>query len=290
MNDNGKHLRVAHGDAKLLDAVRRAARQEQFLEVVSAEEARARFERHLDLAPLAGEIVPLAAALGRVLSGDMVAASDVPPFDRANVDGFAVAAADTVGASDATPRRLALNAEVLVCGRAPTLAVAPRTATTIATGGVVPRGADAVVMIEQTELVETPDGPAIDIRRAVAPGAFVASAGSDIARGEALLRRGAEVGSRELGMLAACDRAGVPAAGGADAVPGVRRPTVAGPPPGDELEQPGEAPRPGAGYDCTAALLTAAIQEAGGEPVPFGAFADDEAVLAAAVGRALDAC
>jgi len=281
MNDNGKHLRVAHGDAKLLDAVRRAARQEQFLEVVSAEEARARFERHLDLAPLAGEIVPLAAALGRVLSGDTVAASDVPPFDRANVDGFAVAAADTVGASDATPRRLALNAEVLVCGRAPTLAVAPRTATTIATGGVVPRGADAVVMIEQTELVETPDGPAIDIRRAVAPGAFVSSAGSDIARGETLLRRGTEVGSREIGMLAAC---------GIAAVPVVRRPKVAVLSTGDELVQPGETLRPGAVYDSNAAILAAAIQEAGGEPVPFGAFADDEAVLAAAVGRALDAC
>src|SRR5215510_6076001 len=111
MNDNGKHLRVAHGDAKLLDAVRRAARQEQFLEVVSAEEARARFERHLDLAPLAGEIVPLDAALSRVLAADVVAPTDVPPFDRAGVDGFAVAADDTAGATDAVPRRLRLNAE-----------------------------------------------------------------------------------------------------------------------------------------------------------------------------------
>src|SRR5258708_24873060 len=94
-----------------LDAVRRAARQEQFLEVVSAEEARSRFEQQLDLSPLAGEIVPLAAALGRVLSGDVPARTDAPPFDRANVDGFAVRAADVSGATEAAPRRLALNAQ-----------------------------------------------------------------------------------------------------------------------------------------------------------------------------------
>src|SRR2546423_2687510 len=138
----------------LLAAVRRAARQEQFLEVVSAEEARTRFAQHIDLAPLAPETVALAAALGRVLSHDVSAPIDVPPFDRANVDGFAVRAADITGASDTAPRRLRLNAEVIVCGHAPLLDVAPGSATTIATGGVVPRGADAVVMIEQTDLLE----------------------------------------------------------------------------------------------------------------------------------------
>ena len=83
-------------NAELLDAVRRAARQEQFLEVVSAEEARARFERALDLSPLPAETVALAAALGRVLAHDLVAPLDVPPFDRSGVDGFAVRAADTL--------------------------------------------------------------------------------------------------------------------------------------------------------------------------------------------------
>ena len=123
--------------------------------MVSAEEARARFARHLDLAPLPAETVALAAALGRVLAHDVGAPIDVPPFDRANVDGFAVRAADIAGATDTAPRRLALNAEVVVCGHAPAMEVAPGSATTIATGGVVPRGADAVVMIEHTELLET---------------------------------------------------------------------------------------------------------------------------------------
>src|SRR5438132_4738297 len=224
----------------LLDAVRAAARQEQFLEVVSAEEAQARFARHLDLAPLPAERVPLADALGRVLAGDVAAAVDAPPFDRANVDGFAVRAADTTGASDAAPRRLRLNGEVLVCGRAPALTVAPGTATAIATGGVMPRGADAVVMIEHTELIEAAGGPAIEVRRAVAPGQFVSHAGSDIARGETLLRRGAAISSREIGMLAACGFAQVDV---------VRRPKVAVLSTGDELVPLGAPLRPGAVYD-----------------------------------------
>ena len=265
----------------LLDAVRDAARQEQFLEVVSAEEARARFERHLDLTPLPGETVPLAAALGRVLAADVLAASDAPPFDRANVDGMAVRAADTAGAADGAPRRLLLNAEVLVCGRPPALTVGSGSATAIATGGVMPRGADAVVMVEHTELIETADGPAIDLRRAVAPGQFVSHAGSDIARGEMLLRRGALVTSREIGMLAAS---------GLDRVAVVRRPKVAVLSTGNELVAPGEPLRPGAVYDSNGEILAAAIAEAGGEPVRLGAFPDDEPALADAVRRALETC
>jgi putative molybdopterin biosynthesis protein len=114
--------------------------------------------------------VPLAAALSRVLAADVVAAVDAPPFDRSNVDGFAVRAADTVGASDAASRRLALNAEVVTCGIAPAVEVGAGTATAIATGGVIPRGADAVVVIEHTDLVEDGGAPAIDVRRAAASG------------------------------------------------------------------------------------------------------------------------
>ena len=113
----------------ILATIRRAARQEQFLEVVPAEEARARFARHVDLSPLPGETVGLSAALGRVLACDVSASIDVPPFDRANVDGFALRSADTVGASDAAPRRFRLNGEVIVCGHAPATVVA-ETATT----------------------------------------------------------------------------------------------------------------------------------------------------------------
>ncbi len=265
--------------AAILDAVRRAARQEQFLDVVSAAEARRRFEACIDRSPLGGESLPLAAVLSRVLANDVVAPVDAPPFDRSNVDGFAVRAADTAGASDGAPRRLTLNAEVVACGVEPALEVAPGTATAIATGGVIPRGADAVVMIEHTELLEDEAAPAIELRRAAASGQFMSYAGSDIARGETLLRKGARLGSREIGMLAACGLAEIEV---------VRRPRVAVLSTGDELVEPGRPLTPAGVYDSNGAIIAAAIVEAGGEPVPFGAFPDEEVALELAMRTALD--
>src|SRR5690606_10903153 len=107
------------------------------------------FHARLDLAPLGAEEVALGASLGRVLARDVVAAVDAPPFDRSNVDGFALRAADTNGASDAAAKTLKLNHEVIACGHAPSVEVRSGTATAIANGGVIPRGADAVIMIEQ---------------------------------------------------------------------------------------------------------------------------------------------
>jgi putative molybdopterin biosynthesis protein len=265
----------------LLAAIRRAARQEQFLEVVSAEEARARFTRHLDLSPLPSESAGLAMALGRVLACDVAAPIDVPPFDRANVDGFALRSADSMGASDGAPRRFRLNGEVIVCGHSPALEVTAGSATTIATGGVIPRGADAVAMIEHTDLVDDGGAPAIDLRRAVAPGQFISYAGSDIARGEVVLRRKTRLSSREIGMLAAC---------GLGEIEVVRKPKVAVLSTGDELAALGSALGSAQVYDSNGAIIAAAVAEAGGEPVSFGAFPDDEAALERAVRAALAAC
>jgi putative molybdopterin biosynthesis protein len=266
-------------DSDLVSRVRAAARQEQFLEVVSAEEAHVRFERHLDLTPLTAETVVLAAARTRVLAHDVVAAVDAPPFDRSIVDGFAVRAADTVGASDGNPKTFTLNPEVIACGHMPTAPVVAGTCTAIATGGVIPRGADAVAMIEQTELVEE-GALRIELRRAAAPGQFVSYAGSDIARGETLLRRGTRIGAREIGMLAAC---------GLDRIEVVRRPKVAVLSTGDELIEPGRPLKPAGVYDSNSAIIAAAVAEAGGEPLMLGSYPDDAVALEKAVREALAA-
>jgi putative molybdopterin biosynthesis protein len=129
-----------------------AFQQQQFLEVIDRDEAERRFRALLDLRPLDAETVPLADALGRVLAEDVVAPLDVPSFDRSNVDGFAVQATDTFGSSEDRPRTLRLNAETLPTGVAPREAVIAGTATAIATGAMLPRGADAVVMIEFTNV------------------------------------------------------------------------------------------------------------------------------------------
>ena len=253
--------------------------QDQFLTIRSREEALARFEAALFPRQLPSETRRLADVLGRALAEDVVAPIDVPPFDRSNVDGFAVRSADLARASEGTPVRLALTDETISCGIAPTRPVLPGTATAIATGGPVPRGADAIVMIEHTQPVGEAGGDgAIEVRRAASPGQFVSYAGSDIARGEALLRSGTIVGSREIGMLAACGIAEVLV---------TRRPRVAILSTGDELVQPGDGLRPAAIYDTNGAIVTAAIAENGGDASFLGAIADNAAMLEAAMRKAL---
>jgi molybdenum cofactor synthesis domain-containing protein len=249
--------------------------QDQFLTILSREDALARFEAALFPRDLPSGRRALSDAIGCALAEDVVAPIDVPPFDRSNVDGFAVRSADLASASETAPVRLELNDEVIACGVAPAKPVLSGTATSIATGGPVPRGADAIVMVEHSQ----PLGDrAIEVRRAASPGQFVSYAGSDIARGETLLRVGTLIGSREIGMLAACGIAEVSV---------VRRPRVAVISTGDELVQPGHPLRPAAIYDTNGAIVAAAITENGGEAKFLGAVVDDEAQLEAAMRKAL---
>ena len=249
--------------------------QDQFLTILSREEALERFEAALFPRDISAEQRKLAEAVGCTLARDIVSPIDVPPFDRSNVDGFAVRSTDLASAAESAPVHLTLNEEVIACGTSPTQLVLPETATPIATGGPIPRGADAVVMVEHTQ----PSGErAIEVRRAASPGQFVSFAGSDIARGEALLRAGTVIGSREIGMLAACGIAEVPAR---------RSVRVAVISTGDELVQPGQPLRPAAIYDSNGAIVTAAINENGGNAVFWGAIPDDEEQLEAAMHRAL---
>src|SRR5438874_807719 len=127
-------------------------RQEQFLTVIDRDEALRRFRAHLDLSPLEPETTALAAAHGRVLAGDIRAPADVPGFDRSNVDGFAVRAEDTFGASEVSPVSLVLHPHAVAAGVHPGVEVAAGSAVAVATGAVVPRGASAVVMVEHTDV------------------------------------------------------------------------------------------------------------------------------------------
>lgn len=249
--------------------------QHQFLTVLSREDALTRFEAALFPRVLPTEDRALADALGFVVAIDVVAVVDVPPFDRSNVDGFAVRSEDLVAACEELPVRLCVNAEVIACGRAPQLEVLRGSATPIATGGPIPRGADAVVMLEHSQ----PGGDGvIEIRQATLPGRFLSCAGSDIARGDVLLRAGTLIGSREIGILAAS---------GVGRVPVVKRPSVAILSTGDELVQPGEPMRPAAIFDTNGAIVTAAVSENGGESHFLGACPDDpdrlEAIMRAAL-------
>jgi putative molybdopterin biosynthesis protein len=200
--------------------------QEQFLQVLDRDEAERRFRAALNLAPRGVEHAAIDAVLGRVLAADVVAPVDVPSFDRANVDGFAVVAADTFGASETAPRRVRLADEVIHTGIVPSTILRAGETVAIATGGMMPRGADAVVMIEHTDV----SGQELRIDRAVTAGSGVSFAATDMTAGETVLRRGQILTSRDTGVLAAI---------GVASVDVWRRPVVAILSTGDEIIAPG---------------------------------------------------
>ena len=257
----------------------RGARQHQFLTVVSRDEAASRFQAHLNLEPLGDETVLLTAARGRVLAGDVSSPIDVTSFDRANVDGFAVRADDTFGATEVSPCRLQLNNQAITPGRPPSHDVKPGLASPIATGAMVPRGADAVVMIEHTDVVGHQAQSRLEIRHAAAPGQHISHAGTDIAIGETVLHQGQVLSAREIGVLAAL---------GLSRVSVWRRPRVAIISTGDEIVAPGNPLETGCVYDSNAAILGATVEELGCEAVHFGIAPDDETALARLVDDALE--
>jgi putative molybdopterin biosynthesis protein len=251
-------------------------KQQQFLEVLDRDEAERRWRALIDSEPLDPERVRLDEALGRVLAEDVRSEVDVPGFDRSNMDGYAVRAEDTFGASEEAPLRLRANAESIPTGVLPQLEVKPGTATPIATGGMLPRGADAVLPVEFTDLEE--DGARVVVRHSRTPGAAVSFAGTDIGRGETVVFAGTRLSSRETGVLAAIGR---------ESVSVVRRPRVAIISTGDEIVQPGEAMRPGLVYDSNGRILADAVRELGGLPRFLGAFRDDLEALRRVLGEAL---
>ena len=251
-------------------------KQEQFLDVVERDEAARRFREAVALPDLGSEDVDLSDALGRVLAENVISDVDVPGFDRANMDGWAVRAEDTYGATEAAAVTLRAAPTTIRIGELPDAALSPGEAMAIPTGGALPRGADAVLQVEAT----ITRGQDVSITRAVTPGTALSYAGTDIARGETMLRAGATITSREIGVLAAIGRPRVRVR---------RRPRVAILSTGDELVAHDEPLTAGKIYDANAPLIAAAVREQGGEPIMHGIVGDDASMLRAALESALAA-
>ncbi len=217
----------------------------------------------LDLTP-DPETVPLSEARGRVLAERIDADLDVPGFDRASMDGYAVRGRDTFGADEADPAELELVGSVHA-GAEPDVEVGEGEAAEISTGAVMPDGADAVVMVERTEEV---GASAVAVRTAVAPGDNVMLAGTDVAAGARALGPGTRLTPREIGLLSAL---------GIDEVPVRGRPTVGIVSTGDELVRPGETLHSERGeiYDVNSYTIAAGVEEAGGEAELYPHAGDD---------------
>lgn len=250
------------------------ADQDQFLDVIDRDEAERRFRAAISLIPVGTECIPLSQGLGRILAEDVIARVDVPSFDRSNFDGFAVRASDTFGSSELAPKTIRLLTETLDAGKEPTVSIQSGEVVTISTGGMVPRGADAILMIEHADVLEG----IVHVRRAVTPGSGVAYAGTDIATGETVLRAGTVLTSRETGVLAAIGEAEVEV---------WRQPRVAIISTGNEIIAPGQPMRPAAVYDSNSQVLADAVRELGGLPRFWGIVRDDVAALRAILHSAL---
>lgn len=242
--------------------------------MIDRDEAEKRFRAALTLEPLGIEQVSLADALGRVLATDVVARVDVPSFDRSNFDGFAVHAADTFGASELTPRYVKFLPGAIDAGMQAQFEVGGGEAAAIATGGMVPRGADAILMVEHTDVQDSQ----LVIRKAVTPGFGVAFAGTDIATGETVLRIGTLLTSRDTGVLAAI---------GEHEAAVWRQPRVAIISTGNELIAPGETMRAPHVFDSNGQILADSVRELGGHPCSWGIVQDDTETLRQKVHAAL---
>jgi len=246
----------------------------ELFQVVTLDEARRRILAAWTL-PGRTEKVALVQAVGRRLADDLRADQPVPGFDRSTVDGYAVRAADTFGVSESLPALLEITAEIQM-GKAAAGNLLAGQAAAIATGGMLPPGADGVVMVEHTEKL---DAAMVEVSRPVAPGDNLIRQGEDFSAGSVVARSGQRIGPFEMGLAAAAGYERVM----------VHQPLQVGIiSTGEELVTPAEVPRMGQVRDINSYCLAGLVAESGGTPRLYGIVRDDRERLASTLAQAAD--
>lgn len=224
---------------------------------------------------IATEEIPLAEATDRILSADIVSDLNLPDFPRSIVDGFAVKAASTFGASEANPAYLQVSHSVFM-GEAPVFSLRTGEAAKIPTGGMLPKGADSVVMLEHTDAI---DDTTMEVYRSVAPGQNMIEIGEDIRESDTILSQGQKLRPQEVGLLAAM---------GETVVPVYKKPIVSIISTGDEIVPIDEIPASGKIRDVNSYTLWGQVMKAGARAVPLGIVKDDFNALAEKCRQGID--
>ncbi|HPH95185.1 MAG TPA: molybdopterin-binding protein [Anaerolineaceae bacterium] len=246
----------------------------EFLKLVSPQSAAERFKQHLPVFQPQSELIPTAEAVGRVTAEAVRAGEPSPAFSRSTVDGYAVRAADVYGASDGLPAYLELAGEVPM-GGAPAFAIKAGQAAVIYTGGMLPEGADAVVMLEYSQETRANE---VELFRPVAVGENVVKRGEDVAENQVVVPAGQRLRPAEIGGLMAL---------GITHVRVNRQPRLGILSSGDEVVPPDQPALPGQVRDCNTYSLAALVRQEGGLPATYPIIPDRVEAMSAAVARAL---
>jgi molybdopterin molybdotransferase len=257
----------------------------EFLTLLPPDDARNLLFSHLPQPNIESELIGVASSLGRILAEDIRAPHPLPEFQRSTVDGYAVRAGDTHGATDSLPAYLNLIGEAPM-GDTPAFEIQAGQCGLIHTGGMLPKGADAVVMLEYAQRIDKDERiltstSEVEVFRAVAAGENVIQVGEDVATAQIVLFKGSLMRPAEIGGLLAL---------GITHVNVMRKIRVGLISTGDEVVDPSQSPRPGQVRDVNSYTLSALVQKSGGDPIRYGIVPDKFEVLKDAAARALLEC
>ena len=254
----------------------------EFLTLLPPDDARTLLLSHLSQPKIDSESIAVTSSLGRFTASDIFAPHPLPDFPRTTVDGYAVRAKDTFGASDSLPAYLTLIGEVPM-GDSPSFEISTGQCALIHTGGMLPKGADAVVMLEYSQHIVGAGSPRpeIEIFKSVADGENLIRIGEDVAQGQLVIPKGTLIRPAEIGGLMALGFTSIQAA---------KKPRVGLLSTGDEVIDPSQTPRYGQVRDINSYTLGALVEKTGGEAIRYGIFSDSFQVLQEAAAKALSEC